>query len=129
MITIFIIGFGGALGAVTRFGFVFWVTKILGKTFPYGLLLVNISGCLLIGILAAYFQKERFFGHLASLYLRNLLITGFLGGFTTFSSFSLDALMLLQKGSWLKAFFYIGLSVFISLIAVALGFFLVKRYF
>ncbi|WP_018298628.1 fluoride efflux transporter CrcB [Fangia hongkongensis] len=129
MVTILLVGVGGAFGSIARFSLAFWITKLMGKAFPYGILLINILGCLLIGILAAYFQKTKLFDHIISLHLRNLLITGFLGGFTTFSSFSLDALMLFEKGFWLKALSYIILSVVVSMIAVTLGFLWVKRYY
>ncbi len=129
MVTILLVGVGGAFGSMARFSLAFWVTKLMGKSFPYGILLVNILGCLLIGILAAYFQKTKLFDHIMGLHLRSLLITGFLGGFTTFSSFTLDALMLFEKGFWFKALSYIILSVVVSMIAVTLGFLWVKRYY
>ena len=112
MLAILLIGLGGGLGSMSRFGLSELIYKLLGKSFPHGIMVVNILGCLMIGILAALFQKERLFDHFMTPYFRNLLITGFLGGFTTFSSFSLDALLLFQKGEWLKAVIYILLSVF-----------------
>ncbi|WP_440682302.1 fluoride efflux transporter CrcB [Cysteiniphilum halobium] len=128
MLTLLLIGLGGGLGSISRFGLSEFIYKIFGKSFPHGILIVNILGCLFIGALAAFFQKERLLEHFLTPHFRALLITGFLGGFTTFSSFSLDALALLQKGEWLKAIVYIMLSVFISMIAVSIGFYLVERY-
>ena len=128
MLTLLLVGLGGGLGSISRFGLSEFIYKILGKSFPHGILIVNILGCLVIGALAAFFQKERLLEHFLTPYFRALLITGFLGGFTTFSSFSLDALMLLQKGEWLKAITYIMLSVLISMLAVFIGFYLVEKY-
>ena len=85
-------------------------------------------GCLLIGMLIAFFQKQRMLEHFLTPHLQSLLITGFLGGFTTFSSFSVDALLLFQKGECLKAIVYIITSVLISMLAVFFGFAFVARY-
>ncbi|WP_440992648.1 fluoride efflux transporter CrcB [Cysteiniphilum litorale] len=128
MLTLLLVGLGGGLGSISRFGLSEFIYKIFGKSFPHGILIVNILGCLLIGALAAFFQKERLLEHFLTPHFRALLITGFLGGFTTFSSFSLDALTLLQKGEWSKAIIYIMLSVLISMIAVFVGFYLVEKY-
>lgn len=128
MLTLLLVGLGGGLGSISRFGLSEFIYKIFGKSFPHGILIVNILGCLIIGALAAFFQKERLLEHFLTPHFRALLITGFLGGFTTFSSFSLDALTLLQKGEWSKAIIYIMLSVFISMIAVFVGFYLVEKY-
>ncbi|MFZ9034742.1 MAG: fluoride efflux transporter CrcB [Francisellaceae bacterium] len=118
---------GGGLGATGRFGFSTLINKCLGTSFPYGILMVNILGCFMIGVLAAFFQRASMVEHLLAPHLRSFLITGFLGGFTTFSSFSLDALILIQKGQWLKALTYIILSVAISMCAVFAGFLLIHR--
>ncbi|WP_440616824.1 fluoride efflux transporter CrcB [Cysteiniphilum sp. 6C5] len=128
MLTLLLVGLGGGLGSISRFGLSEFIYKVFGKSFPHGILIVNILGCLIIGALAAFFQKERLLEHFLTPHFRALLITGFLGGFTTFSSFSLDALTLLQKGEWSKAIIYIMLSVFISMIAVFVGFYLVEKY-
>ncbi|GGF89436.1 MULTISPECIES: fluoride efflux transporter CrcB [Cysteiniphilum] len=128
MLTLLLVGLGGGLGSISRFGLSEFIYKVFGKSFPHGILIVNILGCLLIGALAAFFQKERLLEHFLTPHFRALLITGFLGGFTTFSSFSLDALTLLQKGEWSKAIIYIMLSVLISMIAVFVGFYLVEKY-
>ena len=128
MFTLLLVGLGGGLGSISRFGLSECIYKLLGKSFPHGILIVNILGCLVIGALAALFQKERLLEHFLTPHFKALLITGFLGGVTTFSSFSLDALMLLQKGQWLKAVVYILLSVLVSMIAVFVGFYLVERY-
>ncbi|WP_192483727.1 MULTISPECIES: fluoride efflux transporter CrcB [Cysteiniphilum] len=128
MLTLLLVGLGGGLGSISRFGLSEFIYKVFGKSFPHGILIVNILGCLIIGALAAFFQKERLLEHFLTPHFRALLITGFLGGFTTFSSFSLDALTLLQKGEWSKAIIYIMLSVLISMIAVFVGFYLVEKY-
>ncbi|WP_100550918.1 fluoride efflux transporter CrcB [Caedibacter taeniospiralis] len=129
MLAVLLVGLGGSLGSISRFWVAELAAKYLGRSFPFGILFINVVGCLLIGVMAALLLQERFFLNMATHHLRALVVTGFLGGFTTFSSFSLDTLMLLQKGEWLKALSYIVLSVVISLIAVAIGFYLTQRCF
>ena len=128
MLALLWVALGGGLGSVSRFGLSQWVVRITDKSFPYGILVVNVLGCLVIGILIAFFQKQRVLDHFLTPHLQNFLIIGFLGGFTTFSSFSLEALWLFQKGECLKAVVYIIASVVISMLAVFLGFTLVARY-
>jgi CrcB protein len=107
---------GGGLGAVARH----WANRaglaLLGPDFPWWTFAVNVAGCFLIGLLAGLFGSLET-GHNARLFL----ITGFLGGFTTFSAFSLDALTLWERGAQMQAGFYILGSVMLSLIAAALG--------
>ena len=122
------VALGGGFGSVSRFGLSQWVAKFMGKSFPYGILVVNVLGCLLIGMFIAFFQKQRMLDHFLTPYLQSFLITGFLGGFTTFSTFSVDALFLFQKGECLKAIVYIAASVLISMLAVFVGFVFVARY-
>ncbi len=127
MLTLLFVGIGGGVGSVCRFGVSELGAKLLGKSFPFGIFIVNVVGCFAIGIVAAFLLEERFWVNVSTHHARALLITGFIGGFTTFSSFSLDALMLFQKGEWTKAMTYIVLSVIISMLAVTVGFYLVKR--
>ncbi|MDO5605297.1 MAG: CrcB family protein [Paracoccus sp. (in: a-proteobacteria)] len=103
------VAFGGALGAVARYG--------LGRLVaaPAGTLIVNVLGCFAMGLLAAGFA-HRWDGHLAP-----LLLTGVLGGFTTFSAFSLDALTLFERGQHGMAAGYVAASVALSLGAVFAG--------
>lgn len=116
------IAFGGALGAVMRYVVSSGMYAWLGQGFPYGTLLVNVSGSFLIGLLSMLLL-ERF--ELEPL-LRLALIVGFLGAFTTFSTFSLETLNLLNQGAYLKAFVNMLLSVLLSVSAVWFGAMLAK---
>jgi len=107
---------GGGLGAVARHGVNRAGLAMLGPGFPWWTFAVNVAGCFLIGLLAGSFGSLET-GHNARLFL----ITGFLGGFTTFSAFSLDALTLWERGEPLQAGLYILGSVILSLIAAAGG--------
>ena len=113
-----LIFFGGGLGAVLRHGVNRAAAAWFGLGFPVGTLTVNVVGSLLMGLFAAWFAE----GTGASQELRLFLTTGLLGGFTTFSAFSLDALMLWERGETLGAVGYVAASVLLSLGAVALGF-------
>jgi CrcB protein len=107
---------GGGLGAVSRHGVNRLGLALLGPGFPWWTLAINVAGSLAIGLLAGLFgalETE----HNARLFL----ITGFLGGFTTFSAFSLDALTLWERGALLQAGLYVTGSVLASLIAVVAG--------
>jgi fluoride exporter len=111
-----LIGLGGATGALLRYAAVQLSTQLHGGTFPIGTMLVNILGSLAMGLLMGrYIEAD-------SEAARLFFITGVLGGFTTFSAFSWDALHMLQRGHMGAAFFYIGGSVILSLVAVAIGF-------
>ena len=112
---------GGGFGSILRY--------ILGKYFntleyaiPYGTLLANILGSLLIGLLAGYFIKISTISDNYSL----LLITGFCGGFTTFSAFTLENQVLLKNGDYFQFLLYTFSSVFFGIGAVFLGWFLAK---
>ena len=107
---------GGGLGAMARHGVSRVGLTMLGPGFPWWTLGVNVLGSFLIGLLAGVFGALET-GHNARLFL----ITGFLGGFTTFSAFSLDALTLWERGAMLQAGLYVAGSVIASLIAAAAG--------
>ncbi len=96
--------------------------RTLGSGFPYGTLAVNLLGGLLMGILIGLLARFGPPGHTWHL----LLATGFLGGFTTFSAFSLDVVMMLQRSAFITAGSYIALSVIGSVFAVILGMWLVR---
>ncbi|QIV95319.1 camphor resistance protein CrcB [Allofrancisella inopinata] len=121
---ILLVGIGGGLGAIARFS-VMQVSASMSKQIPVGIFLCNVIGSFLIGLIAAFLIKTNLFNESFSAYTRALLVTGFLGGFTTFSSFSLDILNLLQRGEAFLAFGYILASVFFSLLAVVVAFYLV----
>lgn len=117
---------GGGIGAVMRYVGGLQAVKMWGMNFPYGTLLINIIGSFFIGVIASYFVL---YSNNSNQELRLFLIVGVLGGFTTFSSFSLETLILLQKGQLLAALTYAVLSVLVSLFVVFIGFELVKFKF
>lgn len=117
MITYLAIAIGGAAGACLRYAANEFALNVLGKGFPFGTLLVNILGSFVLGVLYALLSS----GVLAISPWRALLTIGFLGAFTTFSTFSLDTVLLLQQGDWLKAFANVFFNVLLCLILAWLG--------
>lgn len=115
--TIFAIALGGSLGALARFGIAQWVMLNWPKAFPLATFAINLIGCLIIGILYGLWLSRPELSPV----LRQGLFIGFLGAFTTFSTFSLDALRLMENGQGLLALGYILLSVCICLIATWAG--------
>ena len=116
-----IIALGGALGAMARY----WVYNALpdwkDSGFPYGTFAVNVVGSLLLGLVFVMLVERSVFAPGMSEQLRGLMGVGFLGAFTTFSTFSLDALSLLQSGAFGMALVYILGSVLICLLAAWFG--------
>jgi fluoride exporter len=110
---------GAIVGTPLRFFVARFVGGRIGETFPWGTLVVNVSGCFLMGLAAAYAKKHGLSGH-SEFWL--LFATGFLGSYTTVSSFSLQTLALAQGGERRAALGNIALSVGLCLGAVALGF-------
>ena len=108
---------GGAVGALARYWMTAAVTVVAGNRFPWGTLSVNVLGALLMGVLYVVVDERT----PASGPWRALLITGGLGAFTTFSTFSIDALLLLQNGRVVSAVAYVLTSVVVCLLAVAVG--------
>jgi len=108
---------GGGLGAVLRFALAGWVEARTASPFPWGTLVVNGAGCLLIGLLASWADVRGALPPGARLFL----IAGMLGGFTTFSTFGLETWRLLEQGSWPAALANAGGSLVVGLVAVALG--------
>ncbi len=119
---ILLVAIGGAAGSVLRYLTGEFFKKISSTTFPLGTFVANIAGCLLIGILIGLFDKAGS----DNPQLKWLLITGFCGGYTTFSSFSYENVSLLQHGNYGLAFLYIASSLLLGLLAVGFGLFLVK---
>ena len=119
---IFAIFIGGGFGAVARHYAILQASKLFGDAFPYGTMIVNIAGSFLIGAIIEAFALK----YNASPEVRALLTTGFLGGFTTFSAFSLDVFKLAGTGQYAYAAGYAAASVFFSLLAVFAGAFLIR---
>lgn len=113
-----VIALGGACGSVLRFLVSTGVYQWLGRGFPYGTLAVNVIGSFLIGLLAEALILQRV---TFALEYRALILVGFLGGFTTFSSFSLETIYLIEQGALSKAALNVGLSIGACLLAVWLG--------
>lgn len=112
------VALGGAIGASLRFISGAAILRVLGSGFPYGTMFVNVAGSFLMGLLAFYLL-ERMDGSLAR--FAPFLLTGLLGGFTTFSAYSLDALYLMERGRYLSASVYMGGSVILAIGALFLG--------
>ncbi len=108
---------GGAVGSVARYLVTLAAARWLGAGFPWGTLAVNVAGSFAMGVVIAWIAARMH----GSADLRLLLATGFLGGFTTFSAFSLDFATLVERRETLQAFGYAGASVALSLAAVFAG--------
>jgi CrcB protein len=117
------VGIGGFLGAISRYFISLWITKSVSLSFPLGTLVVNVAGSFLIGLAVIFFQN-----HLSSEY-RALVITGFLGALTTFSTFSYESVMLLERGEVLKMGTNIFLNVVLTLVATISAMSLYKKLF
>ena len=110
------ISIGAILGANARFLLGGWILERFGPEFPLGTLVINVTGSFVIGVV--YVLLER---HAAPDWVRPLVMIGFLGAYTTFSSFSLETLALVERGAWVAAGTNVLTSVAASLVAVYLG--------
>lgn len=113
------IALGSALGGVSRFALSGFIAQHLGEVFPWGTILINVTGCFAIGFFATLTEPEGRF--MVSPVGRHFFMTGFLGGYTTFSSFSLQTLSLAREGEFLKAGANAVGSLVLCLVAVWLG--------
>ena len=120
----FIIGLGGFLGSISRYWASLLVDKIFHGYYPYSTFAVNMIGCLLLGLIYAFAEKEQ----VMSPEWRFFLATGFCGSFTTFSTFSYENQMLYQEGEWGTLITYVLLSVLIGLLATFAGVALGKQF-
>jgi CrcB protein len=109
---------GSALGGVGRYLLGGLVQRLLSGTFPAGTLVVNLTGSFLLGLFLRYALDTP----TLTPELRAFLTIGFCGGYTTFSTFSYETMLLLEDGEWTRAGLYAGLSVLLALTATALGF-------
>ena len=113
------IAIGSALGGLLRYMLGGWIARTAGSTFPWGTLVVNVAGCALIGWFATYTGPD---GRvLVSTRMRQFVMIGICGGFTTFSSFSLETLNLLRDGQTTRALANVALSVILCMLGVWLG--------
>ncbi len=120
--TLFLIGLGGGIGSVLRYLTSVVIEKYYATVFPLATLIINIFGCLLIGIIMGVLAKNQ----VTDSAMKWLLVTGFCGGFTTFSAFGYENIRLLQNGNIFLPFVYISSSIILGLGSVWLGFILVK---
>jgi CrcB protein len=115
---IFLVLLGGGIGSVARYLLSYLLTKNNTTQFPWATFIANAIGCLLIGLLFGYSQKN----NLQNETLKLLLITGFCGGFTTFSTFSLENIQFIQNQNYNLALLYTISSIFIGFLGVLIGF-------
>ena len=115
------VGCGSFIGGAARY-LVSISMKTVGKGFPWGTLVVNLVGCLAIGLLWGFFSRTSSEGNSWALFL----MVGVCGGFTTFSTFSKEALVMLQTGNIMGLLAYVGISVIIGVALVAAGYYLVR---
>ncbi len=120
--TILLVGSGGALGSILRYLTAVLVNKYWSNIFPLAIFITNVLGCFLIGLMVGVLEKN----NLASSNLKWFLITGFCGGYTTFSAFGYENLKLFQDQNTFIALIYIASSVFIGILAVWFGLFITK---
>ena len=120
--TILLVGIGGAIGSIFRYVTHWATTKYFQGSFPLSTFLVNILGSLLIGLFIGYLGKYFPENHP----LKFLLIVGFCGGFTTFSSFALENYNLLQNNNQITAYIYMATSIILTISAVGFGNYLSK---
>jgi CrcB protein len=113
---------GGAIGSAARYLIAGWVQSAAWAGFPYGIFTVNISGGLIMGILTELMALK----WNVSLEMRAFLTTGILGGYTTFSTFSLDSALLIERGAYASAAIYIAGSAIVSIVALFAGLWLIR---
>ncbi|MDX1587698.1 MAG: CrcB family protein [Oleiphilaceae bacterium] len=116
----FWVALGSLLGSLSRHALQQWLPEATWSGLPLATLSVNVAGSLLIGWLAGRAMPPH--PTLATLHRRHFAMTGFCGGFTTFSLFTLETLVLIETGAWSQAWLNLGLTTALALVAVALGF-------
>jgi CrcB protein len=123
-VSFLIVFLGGGVGAALRHGVNLITARVLGSYFPYATLIENVTGSLVMGLLAAYFA----FKSGAPQHLRLFLTTGILGGYTTFSAYSLDVALLYERGEVALAALYALASVVLAVGGLFVGLALVRHY-
>jgi len=119
-----IVFLGGGIGAALRHGINVAMTRLLGTAFPYSTFFINVTGSFIMGLVAAYFA----FKGDAPQHLRLFLTTGILGGYTTFSAFSLDAALLYERGELGLSALYVAGSVVLSIAGLFAGLAIVRQF-
>jgi CrcB protein len=122
--TLLLVGTGGFIGSVSRFLASRFMQDHFPSAFPFGTFLVNIAGCLLIGLIYGFSERSS----MLTPEWKMFLAVGFCGGFTTFSTFANENLALLRDGAFFNFFLYTGLSVFLGIAAAFLGVLLTKIF-
>lgn len=120
MKALFMVGIGGFLGSITRYSFFLLMNRFMASSFPWSTWVVNILGSFILGVLFALSIRNQWL----DAHLRALLMTGFCGSFTTFSTFALDHMNLVKTGLYTQGILYVLTSVIFSLLAVYLGYLL-----
>lgn len=120
--SIVLVGLGGGIGSIFRYLTSFYIVKYFPSKFPLATFTANILGCFIIGLLFGYFEKN----NLVDSNLKLLFVTGFCGGYTTFSAFGYENMSLFQSNNSLLAFVYIAASLIFGLLAVWFGLFVTK---
>ncbi|AXG74481.1 fluoride efflux transporter CrcB [Flavobacterium arcticum] len=115
--SILLVGLGGAIGSILRYLSSLFITRYFNSVFPLATFTVNIIGCFIIGLIFGYMEKEQ----ITNDNIKFLFITGFCGGYTTFSTFAIENVGLIQSEHTLSAFAYIAASIITGLFAVWLG--------
>jgi CrcB protein len=123
MTRIFLIALAGALGTLSRYGVGVWAGRALGAGFPYGTLIVNVTGCFLIALVSQLALSTT----LVSPTMRLTLTTGFMGGLTTYSSFNYETTVLLRERGWATGLTNVGLTLGACFAAGMLGLLVARR--
>ena len=119
------VALGGAIGSAARYGVNVWSGRVSGSEFPWHTLIVNVLGCFVMGLITGLLALKLNLSQEA----RAFLTTGILGGFTTFSAFSLDVALLVERKAVMAAGDYVASSVLLCLVAVFAGLFLTRAVF